>query len=176
VGVPATGTPGHGTGKLDAVFERFTDQARRVLVLAQEEARLLKHGFVGTEHILLGILHEGEGVAAHALGSCGVSLDAVREQVAELAGATEERREKGQPPWTPRAKKVLELSLREALQLRPSDSETEQVYIGTEHPAPFVTRQLSALAGYNSRISARRISPARTAIMVKTRAARQFPR
>src|SRR5271167_1701948 len=107
------------------VFERFTDRARRVLVLAQEEARLLNHSFIGTEHILLGLIHEGEGVAAKALESLGVSLEAVREKVEEtigLAGTAPV----GSPPFTPRAKKVLELSLREALQLGHS-------YIGTEH-------------------------------------------
>ena len=107
------------------MFERFTDRARRVLVLAQEEARLLNHSFIGTEHILLGLIHEGEGVAAKALESMGVSLEAVREKVEEtigLAGSAPT----GSPPFTPRAKKVLELSLREALQLGHS-------YIGTEH-------------------------------------------
>src|SRR6202040_3780813 len=107
------------------VVERFTGRARRVLVRAQEEARLLNHSFIGTEHILLGLIHEGEGVAAKALESLGVSLEAVREKVEEtigLAGTAPP----GPPPFTPRAKKVLELSLREALQLGHS-------YIGTEH-------------------------------------------
>ncbi|MDA8270529.1 MAG: ATP-dependent Clp protease ATP-binding subunit [Actinomycetota bacterium] len=107
------------------MFERFTDRARRVLVLAQEEARLLNHNFIGTEHILLGLIHEGEGVAARALESFGITLEAVREKVEETigpaGGATA-----GSPPFTPRAKKVLELSLREALQLGHN-------YIGTEH-------------------------------------------
>jgi len=107
------------------MFERFTDRARRVLVLAQEEARLLNHGFIGTEHILLGLVHEGGGVAAKALESLGISLEAVREKVEEAAGkATSGPPES--PPFTPRAKKVLELSLREAHQLGHS-------YIGTEH-------------------------------------------
>ena len=107
------------------MFERFTDRARRVLVLAQEEARLLNHSFIGTEHILLGLIHEGEGVAAKALEPLGVTLEAVREKVEEtigLAGTAPT----GSPPFTPRAKKVLELSLREALQLGHN-------YIGTEH-------------------------------------------
>ncbi len=107
------------------MFERFTDRARRVLVLAQEEARLLNHSFIGTEHILLGLIHEGEGLAAKALESLGISLEAVREKVEETigpAGTTPT----GSPPFTPRAKKVLELSLREALQLGHN-------YIGTEH-------------------------------------------
>ncbi len=107
------------------MFERFTDRARRVLVLAQEEARLLNHNFIGTEHILLGLIHEGEGVAAKALESLGVSLEAVREKVAETIGPAGSSTT-GSPPFTPRAKKVLELSLREALQLGHN-------YIGTEH-------------------------------------------
>jgi ATP-dependent Clp protease ATP-binding subunit ClpC len=107
------------------VFERFTDRARRVLVLAQEEARLLNHSFIGTEHILLGLIHEGEGVAAKALDSLGISLEAVREKVEETIGMAGTA-PSGSPPFTPRAKKVLELSLREALQLGHS-------YIGTEH-------------------------------------------
>ena len=107
------------------VFERFTDRARRVLVLAQEEARLLNHSFIGTEHILLGLIHEGEGVAAKALESLGISLEAVREKVDETIGMAGTA-PSSSPPFTPRAKKVLELSLREALQLGHS-------YIGTEH-------------------------------------------
>jgi len=107
------------------VFERFTDRARRVLVLAQEEARLLNHSFIGTEHILLGLIHEGEGVAAKALEQLGVSLEAVREKVEETIGLSGTA-PTGSPPFTPRAKKVLELSLREALQLGHN-------YIGTEH-------------------------------------------
>jgi ATP-dependent Clp protease ATP-binding subunit ClpC len=107
------------------VFERFTDRARRVLVLAQEEARLLNHSFIGTEHILLGLIHEGEGLAAKALESLGISLEAVREKVEETIGPAGTA-PTGSPPFTPRAKKVLELSLREALQLGHN-------YIGTEH-------------------------------------------
>jgi ATP-dependent Clp protease ATP-binding subunit ClpC len=107
------------------LFERFTDRARRVLVLAQEEARLLNHNFIGTEHILLGLIHEGEGVAAKALESLGVTLEAVREKVEETIGPAGSSTT-GSPPFTPRAKKVLELSLREALQLGHN-------YIGTEH-------------------------------------------
>ena len=107
------------------MFERFTDRARRVLVLAQEEARLLNHSFIGTEHILLGLIHEGEGVAAKALEQLGVSLEAVREKVEETIGLSGTA-PTGSPPFTPRAKKVLELSLREALQLGHN-------YIGTEH-------------------------------------------
>jgi ATP-dependent Clp protease ATP-binding subunit ClpC len=107
------------------MFERFTDRARRVLVFAQEEARLLNHNFIGTEHLLLGLIHEGEGVAAKALESLGVSLEAVRGKVEETIGPAGSSTT-GSPPFTPRAKKVLELSLREALQLGHN-------YIGTEH-------------------------------------------
>jgi hypothetical protein len=107
------------------MFERFTDRSRRVLVLAQEEARLLGHSFIGTEHVLLGFIHEGEGVAARAIESLGITLEAVREKVQKTTPAPG-RAPSGSPPFTPRAKKVLELSLREALQLGHS-------YIGTEH-------------------------------------------
>jgi len=107
------------------MFERFTDRARRVVVLAQEEARMLNHNYIGTEHILLGLIHEGEGVAAKALESLNISLDAVRQQVTEIIGEGQQA-PSGHIPFTPRAKKVLELSLREALQLGHN-------YIGTEH-------------------------------------------
>jgi len=107
------------------VFERFTDRARRVLVLAQEEARLLNHSFIGTEHILLGLLHEGESVAAQALASLDISLETARHAVDEAIGPAGEA-PGGPPPFTPRAKKVLELSLREAIQLGHN-------YIGPEH-------------------------------------------
>ncbi len=98
------------------MFDKVTDGARRVVVLAQQNARMLNHNYIGTEHILLGLIHEGEGVAAKALESLGISLEGVRHQVEEIIG-------QGQPPtsahipFTPRAKKVLELSLPEALQL-----------------------------------------------------------
>ena len=98
------------------MFERFTDRARRVVVLAQEEARMLNHNYIGTEHILLGLIHEGEGVAAKALESLGISLEGVRHQVEEIIGQGQQA-PSGHIPFTPRAKKVLELSLREALQL-----------------------------------------------------------
>ncbi len=107
------------------MFERFTDRARRVVVLAQEEARMLSHNYIGTEHILLGLIHEGEGVAAKALESLNISLEAVRAQVEEIIGQGQQA-PSGHIPFTPRAKKVLELSLREALQLGHN-------YIGTEH-------------------------------------------
>ena len=107
------------------MFERFTDRARRVVVLAQEEARMLNHNYIGTEHILLGLLHEGEGAAYQALTALDISLDTVRAKVEEIIG-TGQKEASGHIPFTPRAKKVLELSLRESLQLGHS-------YIGTEH-------------------------------------------
>ena len=107
------------------MFERFTDRARRVVVLAQEEARMLNHNYIGTEHVLLGLIHEGDGVAARALGSLSISLEAVRRQVEQIIGEGQAA-PTGHIPFTPRAKKVLELSLREALQLGHN-------YIGTEH-------------------------------------------
>ena len=107
------------------MFEKFTDKARRVVVLAQEEAKLLNHNYIGTEHILLGLIHEGEGVAAKSLEALGINLESVREQVQEIIGQGQQA-PTGHIPFTPRAKKVLELSLREALQLGHS-------YIGTEH-------------------------------------------
>src|SRR5215207_8087215 len=107
------------------VFERFTDRARRVVVLAQEEARMLRHNYIGTEHILLGLVRERDGVAARALDSLNIRLEAVRQQVEEIIGQGQAA-PTGHIPFTPRAKKVLELSLREALQLGHN-------YIGTEH-------------------------------------------
>ncbi|MCW2639317.1 MAG: NDP-hexose 4-ketoreductase, partial [Dactylosporangium sp.] len=113
------------------MFERFTDRARRVVVLAQEEARMLNHNYIGTEHILLGLVHkgeavyDGEGVAAKALESLGISPEGVRLQVEKIIGHGSGA-PVGDIPFTPRAKKVLELSLREALQLGHN-------YIGTEH-------------------------------------------
>ncbi|WP_311477364.1 ATP-dependent Clp protease ATP-binding subunit [uncultured Gulosibacter sp.] len=107
------------------MFERFTDRARRVIVLAQEEAKMLNHNYIGTEHLLLGLIHEGDGVAAKALEALGISLEAVREQVEDMIGKGQQK-PTGHIPFTPRAKKVLELSLREALQLGHN-------YIGTEH-------------------------------------------
>ena len=107
------------------MFERFTDRARRVVVLAQEEARMLNHNYIGTEHLLLGLIHEGEGIGARALESLGVTLNAVREQVQDIVGPGPQA-PNGHIPFTPSAKKVLELSMREAIQLNHG-------YIGTEH-------------------------------------------
>jgi len=107
------------------VFERFTDRARRVVVLAQEESRELGHDHIGTEHLLLGLVRETEGIAAQALAALDVDLDVVRARVEERIGHGSGQ-PKGHIPFTPRAKKVLEMSLREALQLKHD-------YIGTEH-------------------------------------------
>src|SRR3978361_692643 len=120
------------------MFERFTDRARRVVVLAQEEARMLNHNYIGTEHILLGLIHEGEGGAAKALESLGISLEAVRQQVEEIIGQGQQA-PSGHIPFTPRAKKVLELSLREALQLGHN-------YIGTEHILLGLRRERAGVA------------------------------
>lgn len=107
------------------MFERFTDRARRVVVLAQEEARFLKHDYIGTEHLLLGLVHDGEGIAAQALDGLGVDLQDVREQVTSIVGRRR-RSPTGHMAFTPRAKKIMELALRESLQLGHN-------YIGTEH-------------------------------------------
>jgi len=109
----------------EEMFERFTSRARQVVVLAQDEARRLNHNYIGTEHILLGLIHEGEGVAAKALESLGISLEVVRAQVEEIIGQGQSA-PTGHIPFTPRAKKVLQLALREALSLHHN-------YIGTEH-------------------------------------------
>jgi Clp amino terminal domain, pathogenicity island component len=113
------------SARRQAMFQRFTDRARQVVVLAQEEARRLDHNYIGTEHILLGLIREGGGVAARALKSLGIGLDAVRQQVEEIIGQGQQT-PSGHIPFTPRAKKVLELSLRESMQLGHN-------YIGTEH-------------------------------------------
>jgi ATP-dependent Clp protease ATP-binding subunit ClpA len=114
-----------GSRSLGRVFERFTDRGRRVLVLAQEEARLLNHSFIGTEHVLLGLIQEGDGVAAQALQAVGVTLQAARLKVEETIGMSGSP-PSGSPPFTPRAKKVLELAMRESLQMG-------HHHIGTEH-------------------------------------------
>jgi hypothetical protein len=122
------------------VFERFTERARQVLVLAQEEARspALKHNYIGTEHILLGLLREEEGLAARVLASLGIAAERVREQVTRIVGSGEEVTA-GQIPFTPRVKKVLELALREALSLRHN-------YIGTEHLLLALVRENEGVA------------------------------
>ena len=120
------------------MFERFTDRARRVVVLAQSEARMLNHSYIGTEHMLLGLIHEGQGVAAKALESLGLSLETVRQQVEEIIGEGQSA-PTGHIPFTPRAKKVLELALRESRQLGHN-------YIGTEHILLGVVREGEGVA------------------------------
>jgi ATP-dependent Clp protease ATP-binding subunit ClpA len=128
------------------MFERFTDRARRVVALAQEEARRLNHGWIGTEHILLGLIREGEGVAARTLESLGVSLDAVGQQVEEIIGQGQQA-PSGHIPFTPRAKKVLELSLREALQLGHNYIGTEHILLGLIHEGDGVAAQVLVRLG-----------------------------
>jgi len=120
------------------MFERFTDRARRVVVLAQQEARMLNHSYIGTEHLLLGLIHEGEGVAARALEALGISLKTVREQVVARVGRGQ-RPPTGHIPFTERAKRVLELSLRESGQLGHG-------YIGTEHILLAIVREGNGVA------------------------------
>jgi ATP-dependent Clp protease ATP-binding subunit ClpC len=121
------------------VFERFTERAKQVVVLAQDEARALKHNYIGTEHILLGLLREEEGLAARVLESLDITVEEVREQVKQLVGEGDEEIVTGQIPFTPRAKKVLELALREALSLG-------HTYIGTEHVLLGVVRENQGVA------------------------------
>jgi ATP-dependent Clp protease ATP-binding subunit ClpC len=149
------------------MFERFTDRARRVVVLAQEEARMLSHNYIGTEHILLGLIHEGEGVAAKALESLGISLEAVRAQVEEIIGQGQQA-PSGHIPFTPRAKKVLELSLREALQLGHNYIGTEHILLGLIHEGEGVAAKAleslgipSRACGSRSRRSSARVSTRR---------------
>ncbi|NNH75353.1 hypothetical protein HLB23_36820 [Nocardia uniformis] len=121
------------------MFERFSDSARRVVVLSQEEARLLGHNYIGTEHLLLGLMAEGDGVAAQVLTGLGIDLPALRDSVEKIIGQGEKTEPSGNIPFTPRAKKVMELSLREALQLRHS-------YIGPEHMLLAVVREGEGVA------------------------------
>jgi len=123
------------------MFERFTDRARRVIVLAQEEARTLQHNYIGTEHLLLGLIREGEGVAAKALASKGVTLDDTRKQVEEMIGKGNAS-PNGHIPFTPHARQVLELSLREALQLGHSYIGTEHILLGLIHEGEGVGTQV----------------------------------
>ena len=122
------------------MFERFTERARQVVVFAQDEARALGHGYIGTEHLLLGLLREDEGLASRVLESLGVSAEAVREQVARIVGeGGEKRAAEGEIPFTPRSKKVLELALREALALG-------HEFIGTEHILLGIARENKGVA------------------------------
>ena len=134
------------------LLEPFTDRARHVVVLAQEEARMLDHDYIGTEHILLGLTREGGGVAARALESAGVSLDAARRQVEEIIGPGG-KAPAGHIPFTPRAKKVIELSQREALRLGCSHVATEHVLLGLIREGNGVAAQvLTRLGASDDRI------------------------
>src|SRR6266853_1094530 len=128
------------------MFERFTDRARRVVVLAQEEARMLNHNYIGTEHILLGLIHEGEGVAAKALESLGISLDAVRRQVEVIIGQGQQA-PSGHIPFTPRAKKVLKLADREARALGHNYIDTQHILLGLIREGDGVAAQVLVTLG-----------------------------
>jgi len=132
------------------MFERFTDRARRVIVMAQQEARLLSHSYIGTEHLLLGLLADGGGTAAQALESLGVTLEAAREQVREMVGEGQQPQQ-GHIPFTPRAKRVLELSLREALNLGDDHIGTEHLLLGLLAEADGVGAQIVARLGASRR-------------------------
>ena len=145
------------------MFERFTDQARRVVVLAQEEARMLGHNYIGTEHILLGLLSEGEGLAAQALRALEITLEAARGQVAEIIGAGTGQLT-GHIPFTPRTKKVLELSLREAQRLGDGFIGTEHILLGLAREGEGVGAQiLERLGAPKDRVTAQVLATARTA-------------
>jgi ATP-dependent Clp protease ATP-binding subunit ClpC len=138
------------------MFERFTDRTRRVVVLAQEEARMLDHNYIGTEHILLALIHEGEGVAARALAALGISLDATRQAVEDIIG----RGQQAPPahmPFTPRSKKVLELSLREALHLGSDRVGTGHVLLALLREGDGVGAQILVGAGVGFRQARRQI-------------------
>jgi ATP-dependent Clp protease ATP-binding subunit ClpC len=139
------------------MFKRFTDPARRVVVLAQEEARMLNHNYVGTEHILLGLIHEGEGVAAKALESLNISLEAVRDRIQEIVGQGQ-LAPRGHIPFTPRAQKVLELSFREALQLGHTNIGTEHILLGLIREGEGVAAQVLQQMGIDLRQAGREVT------------------
>jgi ATP-dependent Clp protease ATP-binding subunit ClpC len=130
------------------MFERFTDRARRVVVLAQEEARMLSHGYIGTEHLLLGLIHEGGGASGAALESLSITLDAARAQVVSIVPRGQEPLS-GHIPFTPRAKKILELSLRESLDLGHSSIGPEHILLGLVREGQGVASQVLATLGAN---------------------------
>jgi ATP-dependent Clp protease ATP-binding subunit ClpC len=145
------------------MFERFTDQARQVVVAAQEEARTLGHNYIGTEHILLGLLSEPEGLAAQALTSLEISRDAARDQVVEIVG-TGAGQQSGHIPFTPRTKKVLELSLREAQRLGDDHIGTEHILLGLAREGDGVGAQILERQGANpDRVIAQVMATVRTA-------------
>jgi ATP-dependent Clp protease ATP-binding subunit ClpA len=125
------------------MFERFTQPSRRVVVLAQEEARLLNHNYIGTEHLLLGLIHEEDGVAGRVIASLGLTLETARDRVRDIIGQGQEP-PSGHIPFTPRAKKVLELSLREAIALNDAYINTEHLLLGLIREADGVGTQILA--------------------------------
>jgi ATP-dependent Clp protease ATP-binding subunit ClpC len=129
------------------VFERFTERARQVVVLAQDEARSFKHNYIGTEHVLLGLLREEEGIAARTLASMGMTLEGARAEVESIVGIGESEVTSGQIPFTPRAKKVLELALREALAMGHNHIGTEHVLLGLLREEDAVAVQILRAAG-----------------------------
>jgi ATP-dependent Clp protease ATP-binding subunit ClpC len=139
------------------MFEKFTDRARRVVVLAQDEARDLNHNYIGTEHLLLGLVSEGEGVAVAALKSLGISLQTIRQQVEDIIGRGQGS-QSGHIPFTPRAKKVLELSLREALHLGHNYIGTEHILLGLIHEAEGVAAQVLTGLGANLDVVRREVT------------------
>jgi ATP-dependent Clp protease ATP-binding subunit ClpA len=138
------------------MFERYTERARRVVVLAQQEARLLDQSGIGTEHILLGLIHETEGLAAQALESMGVSLEAARQRVEEITGPGCGA-PPGHIPYTPQAKKVLELSLREALHLGHNNIGTEHILLGLIRSGEGVAAQVLAALGADKNLLRQRV-------------------
>ena len=145
------------------MFERFTEQSRRVVVLAQEEARMLRHNHIGSEHLLLGLLHEQGGTAAGVLAATGITLEAARAQVEELAGPGE-KSPSGHIPFTQRAKKILELSLREALEQKKSYIGTEHILLALMHDADGMgARVLERLGGSLSALRQRVLEAAKAA-------------
>jgi ATP-dependent Clp protease ATP-binding subunit ClpC len=129
------------------MFERFTDRARRVVVLAQDEARTLNHDYIGTEHLLLGLVREGQGVAAKALESLGISLETVRQRVEDAVPPGRVEARTGHIPFTPRAKRVLEMSLGEAKQLGHRYIGTEHILLGLIHEGEGVAAQVLGALG-----------------------------
>jgi DNA-binding CsgD family transcriptional regulator len=155
------------------MFERFTDRARRVMVIAQEEARLLNHNYIGTEHILLGLIHEGEGVAARTLESLGISLEVIQRQVEEIIGQGQQA-PGGHIPFTPRAKKVMELAVREARQLGHTYIGTEHILLGLIHEGEGVAAQV--LAGLGADLSRARLRVIELVTGMEPARARPVPR
>ena len=142
------------------MFERFTDRARSVLVLAQDEARQLHHGYIGTEHILLGLVRQGDGVGAEVLTSFDITLESVRNEVRAMLGDVHDptaHAQNASPPFTPRAKKVLELSLREALKLGHSYIGTEHILLGIIREGESVATQVLARLGVSLAAARQRV-------------------